>query len=576
MAAIARFEKHGTFHKVSGSMAYGWAFASTYKGKPYFDTGDGEHSDHIPEDGVADVAQLFMEQSRVGLDMHSGEQAADVVFAYPMISDIAKGVGLNGDTTGLLIGWSPHDKALLEKVASGERIGFSIGGLVNSYDIVDVDGNVIESINLKSNAGARFAMFGKESAYYDGGPNMKRRVFRSWKLSEISLVDRPMQAPALVGIVKGLSGAKVGSMRKIRTLARAAAIAKSSMLTTADEGHQHLIDPTCCDESGAGNTEGALKPGDDWDHSHAWVRDPSTGAITIATNDGHSHTIEATANPAPSDGTVVIAMRENLPPAQEIASVDTMADVKNDQNANELADLRKSRDGWRTMTDAHRAHVAKLSTEDRDAFVLSTPAQRNETIKAALEADPVVYTSERTKKAYRASEQSLADMAKENDANAIELAKARTERDEARYAKIAADSFGGIALVVEKGKHDDRLALAKAIHTITDEAQRDRIFLAIKGAASALDDEGNPHGVGADNTPPGEDEDDKPAEPTTRKSGGKNPHRVELQKRVAAHMTANKVGREIATAALLKEDDDCKVLYQKVKDWDRAHAPRQN
>jgi hypothetical protein len=214
---LTAFEKLGTFHKVSGDTAYGWAFVSSINGVPYFDTGDGKHSDHIPEESIDEVAALFMEKSRAGLEMHTGERVADVLFSYPMTDVIMKGVEVTSPKTGLLIGWRPYDKSLLEKVASGERLGFSIGGAVEAWDIVDEAGNVIESVNLAEKSLRPLTVtFGKQHVE-DIAKGMKRRVFRSWKLAEISLVDRPMQEGAVVGVVKSANGSV--PYKKVRIIA---------------------------------------------------------------------------------------------------------------------------------------------------------------------------------------------------------------------------------------------------------------------------------------------------------------------------------------------------------------------
>jgi hypothetical protein len=247
---IRHFEKLGTFHKVEGDTAYGWALVSSIEGVPYFDTGDGTHSDHIPEESLPEVAAEFMKAYGAGLDMHKGDRIADVLFAYPMTTDIMKGVEVSSNKTGLLIGWQPYDKSILEKISDGERIGFSIGGLVSEWDIVDADGKVIETVLAAGKqAGKPFGL--QLTKGYDGKGKMKRRVFRSWKLHEVSLVDRPMQEGALVGIVKSADGSV--PYRKVRSIARA--FSKGALLTSVVDGHQHVVDPACCDENGIGRTD---------------------------------------------------------------------------------------------------------------------------------------------------------------------------------------------------------------------------------------------------------------------------------------------------------------------------------
>lgn len=606
--AIKSFQKLGTFYKAADGVAYGWALASTYKGAPYFDTGDGTHSDHIPEESLAAVTAQFMaETGGAALDMHTGDRVADVVFALPLTSDVAKiGLGIRdvGDVTGLAIGWRPHSVELLDKIARGERIGFSIGGSVDAWDIVDRDGKVVESVDLSSvGKSERFdaarSALAKQAAsgYFDGGSQLLR-VFRSWKLGEISTVDRPMMRPALVGLVKGarpeslpwVAGAVPRECRKVQVIARV--VAKSAILTSIEDGHQHTLDPMdCCDGDDA-RTSWESASGADYGHDHAIVRDAATGAIQISMNEGHTHIVDAEAASAAITGTAstanVVAMRAlaapNLPTSRKTRSVGReeieMADNKDDKTADALVATTKQRDGWRTMTDAHRAHLAKLSAAEQDAFVLSTPSERNTTIKSALDADPVVYESKRLGKSFRASEQAMADVVKDSDAQALELAKARDERDIAKAAAIG-KSLGPIPLQVDATKSiDDRLALAKAIMSITDDAVRGRVIDALKAAGTALDAESIADGREIDDDADGEGltdlDDDEDATPApTNKGGAKvNPFRPKLAKLAREYAKTNKIAsKEVAMADLLKNDDEAKQLYADVSAWDRRHRP---
>jgi putative serine protease XkdF len=183
MAQPQQFEKAGEFHKTSDGIAYGWAVVSTIDGTPYQDL----QGDYIPADTIPAVAADFMMRARVGKDMHTGDQVADVLFAWPATDEINKGVEYSGRKTGLLIGWRPYDKALLDKIAAGERVGFSIGGELHESDTETV---------------------GKFSKAATGAAGTaQRRTFRAWKLNEISLVDVPAQEHALVGVVKSATGA---------------------------------------------------------------------------------------------------------------------------------------------------------------------------------------------------------------------------------------------------------------------------------------------------------------------------------------------------------------------------------
>jgi hypothetical protein len=76
---------------------------------------------------MLDAATDFMANSRMAKEMHVGEGRGDVVFAFPLTTEIAKAMGINSSVTGLMIAMKP-DNQMLEKFASGELRGFSIGG----------------------------------------------------------------------------------------------------------------------------------------------------------------------------------------------------------------------------------------------------------------------------------------------------------------------------------------------------------------------------------------------------------------------------------------------------------------
>lgn len=79
----------------------------------------------------------FMVSSRSMKVMHGGGEAGQVVFAFPMTSDIADAFGVTTDRTGLMIAVRPDDPSVLEKYVSGEYTGFSIGGSYGETEFFD-------------------------------------------------------------------------------------------------------------------------------------------------------------------------------------------------------------------------------------------------------------------------------------------------------------------------------------------------------------------------------------------------------------------------------------------------------
>lgn len=119
-------------------LVFGWAIVCKDNGQPYFDL----QNDHIPEDTMLKSAADFMQNSRVGAEMHRLDkdgnpiQKGGVVFAWPMTEDIAKAMGIESQTTGLMIAYKPDDPSILSKFKDGTYTGFSIGGLRGEDEVV--------------------------------------------------------------------------------------------------------------------------------------------------------------------------------------------------------------------------------------------------------------------------------------------------------------------------------------------------------------------------------------------------------------------------------------------------------
>jgi hypothetical protein len=105
-------------------LVLGFAIVSKVDDEDYFDL----QGDHIPEDAMLEAATDFMANSRVSKIMHKGEEAGQVVFAWPMTTEIAKAFDIETKTTGLMIAIKPDSPDQLAKYKSGEFTGFSIGG----------------------------------------------------------------------------------------------------------------------------------------------------------------------------------------------------------------------------------------------------------------------------------------------------------------------------------------------------------------------------------------------------------------------------------------------------------------
>jgi hypothetical protein len=585
MAHPFAFSKVGRFHKAEGNTIFGWAFVSTIKGVPYFDLGDGTHSDHIPTDSIMPVSKSFMRDSAVGLHQHDGAPVAEVLYAYPVLDDIMIGNSMSSEKQGLIIGWDTDDPDLASRALKGEDTGFSIGGVVNAWDIVDGDGNVIESISLEkaSRFGATLSTFGKLAG--DVSKEQLRRVFRSWALKEISLVDFPMQEPALVGVVKGKYGARPTQTPRILKTRRAFDKSTSS-LTSVDEGHQHVVDTSCCDASGTGRTSYESVSGDDYGHDHAFVRAPD-GSVTIAMNEGHAHTVDVSPTTSAVGARVVsMARAGNLPTGKRAPSVNsqqepTTMNGQQQPNGNEVESLKSAHAALKEqltkaqrfglLSDAHKAYHNALPELDRDAFAAKSTHDREVEIKAAQDRDPVRYTS-KAGKVYRESQAELADMAKERD----EAVAAR----EVEANKAADASFSKVA--IEKMAHFSKKAdlhakmikaLAKGLEKADYEAALEVIAAADAVMAPSFEAEGS-DGVEGDDPADAPNADGTATEPATvsTKSGGKGNAaalRKQLDDMAVKHASENKIDKTIAKARLLKSNPAARKLYDAIQVADK-------
>ena len=129
-----KFELRAKVLKIDAGLGLvmGHAIICMEDGEPYFDL----QGDHIPESTMLEAALDFMENSQVAKEMHTGEQAGTVVFAWPMTEDIAKAFGILTRRTGLMIAMRP-DKDMLKRFQLGELTGYSIGGIRLKDEEVD-------------------------------------------------------------------------------------------------------------------------------------------------------------------------------------------------------------------------------------------------------------------------------------------------------------------------------------------------------------------------------------------------------------------------------------------------------
>jgi hypothetical protein len=260
-------------------------------------------------------------------------------------------------------------------------------------------------------------------------------------------------------------------------------IAKRSVLTTAVDGHTHLIYGV--DDMQAGCTSSEPMPGSEigW-HSHPWVRDGDT--ITIGESMGHTHAVASSvAMRAPTDAA---SKSTTANPSRTVKPQPSHEATKMDPKDEQIATLTKRSTALSTMLLAlaalpieQRDHVAKLAPTDIEVFLGKSAAERAADAAAALAADPVLYKSKDGTEIRKSQGELAAKMAKQLDEAHEMLAKSQIEASQARLEKRAADEIGFL-----KGEPVAKVALLKALDSIADEKLRDDVVAMLKGADAAM------------------------------------------------------------------------------------------
>jgi hypothetical protein len=262
----------------------------------------------------------------------------------------------------------------------------------------------------------------------------------------------------LAGVPTGAQEVQGTAILK-RKDARPTAVRKQSAMTTATQGHQHLL--YCVDETQSGSTsyESSYVEGQTSDyysgHCHPWIRN-ADGSITIGESLGHTHAIGAlsaslakasptkNADPAQTGAPTATnkSTRSGTSPESGSNTENTMADQ------NQIADLTKRNERLERiakMSGAHKTHFDTLTGEDADAFLAKSAADRDVAIQKAADANPVVFTGEVTGVVVRKSDGDLAKkLAEQNEKNAAELAKSAATIEKAEIVSFAKANMNNI------------------------------------------------------------------------------------------------------------------------------------
>lgn len=331
----------------------------------------------------------------------------------------------------------------------------------------------------------------------------KGKIYRRFKIDEISLVTKPAMEGATVGFVKSATIAKSDADR---------------VFTSSEDGHQHVVyvDDVMSDyaSTGCAITSGTSGRLGEW-HSHQIIVEKD-GSITLADNAGHGHTCDVKVDPAtvdnmdvntpPTGAPVDIAAPAQLmlsapPPARKLTPPIEPASLLNKSHAipeqmtmkteAEIAALEKSNERLSKMVelnDAQRAYAKSLSTTEADSFISKSSTERSEIVKGAVECevDGVVY--------FKHDDQRLIAMAKQADSMKKSLVMEQSLRKSAEIAKAAAEDMGNYS-------EDDKThaAVMAAVESIADEGVRKSARTMLKAGNAAIAKLSKSTGTGGQN-----------------------------------------------------------------------------
>jgi len=111
-------------------LVYGWASVVSEKGELVVD----RQGDVIEPDTLVKAVNNFMENVRVGKEMHKGGQIGVVIHSMPITKEIGDSLGIQSDREGWIVAFKVYDDDVWAKVKSGELAAFSIGGRASKED----------------------------------------------------------------------------------------------------------------------------------------------------------------------------------------------------------------------------------------------------------------------------------------------------------------------------------------------------------------------------------------------------------------------------------------------------------
>lgn len=251
--------------------------------------------------------------------------------------------------------------------------------------------------------------------------SQKRYKIKTLKVDEISGVDKAAQVPAEALLRKRAPGGETA--QKHYEYHR-------PLLTTEADGHQHVLD----DCGAGGETSWIRSEGEEYGHSHSWVR-MLDGTLVIGAAEGHTHEVIDPTNKSASGG----ANKETEPMTQNLKKAADGSDIT-EAVAKSIADL---------TTRAERAEaISKLSADERGlfdglnadgqtSFLAKSAGERADLVRNSKDANSVVFKSRSGVEYRKNDDPRLVQMAKDRDSDAERIEKAANELAMERLTKRA-------------------------------------------------------------------------------------------------------------------------------------------
>lgn len=626
-------------------LVFGWALATSLDGgaTPHVDLQDDAI---VGDDELIKIAAEFMESSAASDVMHDDNPDGKVVFCMPLTKDVSTALGVTSKVHGLAIAMRPSPttfkRFLLKELNAFSIAGTGIRELVKTaqpkcpscgaYGKADDEKCAsCESMKRAPRGGRRRVgkaawttaeiddlpdksfLYVESGGKADGDGKTTPRSLRHFPYRDAEgKIDLDHLRNAISRIPQSSLPKTLRDKLQIKAEKLLAAqhemskrVRKDAVLTSAVDGHQHSIDlDDPADEwRDQLSTSYQVSEGADTGHCHAWTYDEATGAITIAEDSGHTHTVDAVVPPdvirqaalnesgercsscggmcpegcrycpscgaamggsasAPDDdrgsGAAVVVISARAPRAFSTPLGATPTVKSEDKEPTAMADNDRIKEleaanarleKMSTLTDAQRVHYAKLKTRGLDTeaqgFLALTPAQRDTALAEIAKADAEVYTSKSTGKVYRQSDPlEIIEAAKATDAMADLQKRLGDERAELEFSKRGDAVLANFAKGV-KGNLRSRLMKAVA-GEFKDTAEYAEVERALKAADYALADQGVNKGIN-----PHVDPSDVPQSPQAK-----------LDRLAADYAKANNVPIHKASVAVLETSEGAALYAQ--------------